>query len=73
MFGFLMRYPQLIASVVGLIILIMGGAYIHHKGYSSCEADNLKKSVSIKEKQDEIATHRPDTDALLDSLRNGSF
>lgn len=60
-----------------IVMTVVTGFYARHQwygdGYATCQAEHLKATVTMKEKYDEIATHRPDTAALIGSLRAGKF
>ena len=57
-----------------IIILGLGAAllYNHHLGFQACENKDLQQSFVIKDKQLEIATHRPDLNTLLKRLYAGN-
>jgi hypothetical protein len=69
--------PQTLMMIGAGIAITVGGFYLHHRwygeGYSVCQANALKASLAMKETYDEIAAHRPDTDALIASLRAGKY
>jgi hypothetical protein len=64
---------QVFSYISVFVLAVSVSAWVYHRGYEMCQSSNLRASVTIKEKQDEIATHRPDLDALLDCLRHGRF
>jgi len=55
------------------IVLGLSGAllYDHHLGFQACQAQAMQQSFVIKDKQLEIATHRPDLDTLLKRMYAG--
>ena len=65
--------PKAYLTLAILGSIAVGALYMRHIGVKDCETKQIITSVKIKEKQDEVATHRPDTDALIGSLRHGRF
>lgn len=60
-----------------VLLMIASHSYAYSLGYkaasSSYQLGALAKATTIREKQNEIRNHRPDTPALYDSLRQGTF
>lgn len=71
------KYRVVIFVILGIAGAAGVYAYIHHVGYTQATADievkTQTKAVSIREEQNNARNHRPDTDALVQRLRSGSF
>ena len=65
------RLPALI------LLTLVTGAMLYHRGYSSGVEDVKVKTVSsaikVRETQNEIRNNRPDTHGLIERLRDGTF
>jgi hypothetical protein len=61
-----------IAGVVAAF-WIASTVYVITNERGACERRNLEKTITIKEKQDEIRNNRPDDEQLYDSLFRGTF
>lgn len=63
--------------ILGFLASIGLWGYIYNKGYFACEQDviirTVTKTVTIREKQNEIRDNRPDVKRVADRLLTGSF
>jgi len=60
-------WASIIAGVLGILL------YARNTGRRDERLRNAERSVKLKEQYDEIAAHRPDRRAVIDSLRDGKF
>ena len=65
--------PRTWLIIGGVAAVLFLGRHVYHLGYDACLAATMTSTLEIKEKQNEIAVNRPDTDTLFNSLRNGSY
>lgn len=61
---------QLIVIIVAGVLFLGSLGKAYHSGYTSCVSYQVKSTLNLSEKRNEIRNNRPDDAAFFDQLLN---